>query len=168
MRRLAQLAARFAFEKIVNATIDVLHTTGNAQNFLAAIANFSPDGAALARAMDDFVRHTSKRHGRAGCKRCRFRQASEARRDPRAMTLREVTGVSEISSRRHGENGLTCARMDAQCVSARPAMAAELNGIDGRADFDHEGARFGGATVKESTKRHVSRSGEREFTGILP
>src|SRR5262245_3680850 len=84
------------------------------------------------------------------------------------MTLRKIFRIGQIAARRHRQDRFALTWMNTESVTARTAMAPELNSINRRADFDGEGARFGGTAIKESTKGHVSGSGQQEFAGILP
>src|SRR3984885_10247509 len=67
--RLLQILASFALEVIMHPPLDVVAAASHAEDTLAAIANFSPDRAALAGTMHDSVRYPAQRHHRARKKR---------------------------------------------------------------------------------------------------
>ena len=152
----------------MDATIGIFGTAGDAENAFAAVANLSPHGAPLSRAMHDLVQHAAQRNHYTMLKWCSFRQSTETRGDPSTMTLREVARVGDGAAWRHREDRFAIARMNTQRITARAAMPTQPNGEDLRTEFDRDGGRFGGTTIKEGAKSHVSRSGRQEVAGILP
>ena len=150
-----QIAARFALEIIADAALDMLKTSGDAENALAALSRLRPDRSALAGAVHDPVRNAAQRnHGARKKWRC-LRQPAETRGDPGAMAVRELLGIGKRAARRHGENGFAIARMNAQRIAPRAAMPPQSYRIDLRAMFDEKARRFGGPLIKEGAGGHV-------------
>ena len=84
------------------------------------------------------------------------------------MSLGECLCFAHAAARRHGEDHLARRRMNAQRVTARAPMPAELDGEELRAVPDHESRGFGGPPVEERAGSHVWKSGEEQFPRNLP
>jgi hypothetical protein len=163
-----QIVAHFALQIIGHAALDMLGAAGDADDPLAAVADFGPHRAADTGAMHDLVGDAAQRHHGTRKKRRRLRQAAETGGDPAAVTLREILGVGDGAARRHGEDRFAVAGMNAQGVAPRTPVPAQPNRIDLRAVFDQESGRFGRPPIKERASSHVCQSGEQEFARILP
>src|SRR6185437_10495380 len=147
--------ADFTLEIVVYPALDVFGAAGHADDTLATVANFSPNRAAVTGAMHDPVRDAAQRDHRAWEKWRRLRQPAETGGDPAAVTLRKVLGVGDGAARRHGEDRLAIARMDAQRVAPRAPVTAKPDRIDLGAVLDQKTGRFVRPPIKERASGHV-------------
>src|SRR5690348_4115260 len=99
--------------------------------------------------------NAAQRQYRAVGKGRRLRQAAQPRRDPAAMLLRELLGLTDAPARRHGEDDLAGRRVNAQCVAAGLAVAADPYRIDGLIEDDLDRLRFARTAIEQGAQRHL-------------
>ncbi len=97
---------------------------------------------------DPVIEPAQRQHG-AVDEGHRLRQALEPRRDPGAVLLGEFAGLLQAAARRQGQHHFAGGGMDAQRVTARLAIAAQLHEVNLAAELDRDDRRFADPARKQ-------------------
>jgi len=95
-----EIAQRLTAEKIADAAVDMRGVARDADQRLAAAADFRPHRSARAGAMDDTMIEPAQRHDGAVVERLGLGQAVAIARDPAAVLLCELLRLLEAAARR--------------------------------------------------------------------
>src|SRR5262249_23091920 len=108
--------------------------------------------------MRDRVHHTAQGNFGAVFERRCPRQPVEPRRDPGAVPLGKLTGLSKAAARGHSEDGFARDSHHAQRIATGLAMTTQANEMDGAVADDLDSLRFCWTTVKQCAQSHGLRS----------